>query len=82
MRRLRAASLVNMVNGKKTDSGFRYLSDINVSIQAVDANLAWRNAAHLAQKLGVPIRVEFEWRDKPKAAFPGKRGQLEWTPAN
>lgn len=77
---LNASSLSNMVGGKRTDSGFHYLSDINVSIQAIGAGLAWRNAAHLARKLGLPVRVDFEWRDKAQAAFPGKRGHLEWAP--
>lgn len=78
---LRAATMSNIVRGKKTDSGFHYLSDIDVSVQGIDADLAWRNADHLARKLAVPVRVEFEWRDKPQAAHPGKRGLLEFIPS-
>jgi hypothetical protein len=77
---VRAASLSHIVNGKKTDRGFHYLSDVNMSIQGIDSDMAWRNALHLARKLGVPIQAEFEWREKSSAAFPGKRGLLAWSP--
>jgi len=78
---LRAETKSNIVQGEKTDTGFHYLPDIDVSVQGIDADSAWRNALHLARRLGVTIRAEFEWRDKPGAAHPGKRGYLEWTPA-
>jgi hypothetical protein len=79
---LRAATQSNIVRGEKTDKGFRHLGDIDVSIQGVGAGAAWRKALHLAQRLGVHIRAEFEWRDKRGAVHPGKRGYLEWTPAH
>ena len=79
---VRAASLSHIVNGKKTDRGFHYLSDINMSIQGIDSDMAWRNALHLARKLGMPIQAEFEWREKPGAVFPGKRGLLAWAPTD
>jgi hypothetical protein len=77
---LRDATQSHIVRGKKTDSGFHYLPDIDASIQGIDADLAWRNTLHLARRLKVPVRVEFEWRDKPGAAYPGKHGVLEWVP--
>jgi len=78
---LRAATKSNIVRGERTDSGFRFVPDLDVSIQGIDADIAWRNALHLAQQLNVSIRVEFEWRNKPGAAKPGKRGLLDWSPA-
>jgi hypothetical protein len=54
------------------------LRDINISIQNVDADLAWRYTFALAQKLQVQVAVEFEWRLKPGAAQPGERGALSW----
>ena len=77
---LRHATQSHIAKGKKTDSGFHHLPDIDISIQGIDADLAWRNTLHLARRLKVPLRVEFEWRDKPNAAHPGKRGYMEWTP--
>jgi hypothetical protein len=77
---LRAQTKSNIVRGVKTDTGFHHLPDIDVSIQGIDADSAWRNTLHLARRLNVPIRVEFAWRDKPSAAHPGKHGSLEWRP--
>jgi hypothetical protein len=69
----------NIIIGRRDDNGFQYISDINLSIQNVDADKAWRNALHLAQKLGLDISVEFEWPDTDGAAMPGKRGRLLWA---
>lgn len=73
---LRSATQSNIAVGRKSDRGFHYLADINVSIQNVDANLAWRNILKLARKLRLPLRVEFEWRHSEGAAHPGQQGQL------
>ena len=78
--KLRAATQSHIAKGRKSDSGFHYLEDIDVSLQGIDSDYAWRNAMHLARAFDMPIRVEFEWRHKPTAAHPGKRGLLEWTP--
>lgn len=67
---------VNFVEGQKTDEGYRYLSDLGISIQGQDANGAWRGVAHMAQKLGLPVSVTFAWREKVGAAFPGVTGAL------
>lgn len=77
---LRKATRSHLAKGHFRDSGFHYLPDINVSIQGIDSDLAWRNALHLARRISAPIRVEFEWRQKAGAAHPGKRGYMEWTP--
>ncbi|RLE48733.1 MAG: hypothetical protein DRJ18_01335 [Candidatus Methanomethylicota archaeon] len=73
-------SISNIARGRRTDSGFHYFPDIDISIQNVDANAAWRNTLHLARKLDIPVRVVFEWRNKDRAANPGKKGVLEWKP--
>lgn len=79
---LQAATLSNISKGQRSDSGFHYLPDIDASIQGIDAVIAWRNTLHLAKRIGVPVRVEFEWRNKPGALHPGKRGTMEWTPGD
>ncbi len=78
---LRSATLANVVTGRRADSGFHFQQDMNVSIQNVDANHAWRNSLHLARRLGTTIRVALEWRSKKGAARPGEQGTLEWTPS-
>ena len=77
---LRKSTRSNVVIGRKEDDGFHYISDINVSIQNVAADKAWRNALHLAETLGLDILAEFEWQETDGAAMPGKRGRLFWSP--
>jgi hypothetical protein len=67
---------VNVVEGPKSDKGYRFLSDIGLSVQGQDANTAWRAARHVAQQLGCPLKVNFLWPDKEDAAFPGIMGQF------
>lgn len=79
---LRRATRSNIVIGQKETDGFHYISDINASIQNVDADKAWRNALHLAGNLRLSISAEFEWQEKVGAAMPGKRGRLVWDPGS
>jgi len=67
---------VNFVEGSKADEGYRFLSDIGLSVQGQDANGAWRAARHVAQQVGCPLTVTFVWREKEGAAFPGAMGQF------
>jgi hypothetical protein len=78
---LRRATRSNIVIGQKETDGFHYISDINASIQNVDADKAWRNAIHLAENLRLNISAEFEWQEKAGAAMPGKRGRVLWDPS-
>jgi hypothetical protein len=71
--------LVNFVDGQKTDEGYRYLSDIGISVQGQDANASWKAAYHVAQQLGFQLSVTFIWRQKEGATFPGVTGQLSVT---
>jgi len=69
---------VNWTKGKKEDEGYRYLSDVNISVQGQDANAAWRGASHIAKQLGRQIEVVFTWRLKEGAAHPGITGRLAY----
>lgn len=73
-------SAANLKGGKTESSGFDYIQDIDISIQGVDANYAWKYTLHLMQHLKIPVEVEFQWRNKPSAAFPGEIGRLLWRP--
>jgi hypothetical protein len=68
--------LVNFVSSRKEDEGYRFIPEIGLSVQGQDANSAWRGACHIARQLGIPIEVEFLWRHKDGAAFPGVTGKL------
>jgi hypothetical protein len=73
---LKQLIIIPFAEGPKTDEGFRFLSDVGVSVQGQDANGAWRGACHIAQRLGLAIAATFVWREKEGAAFPGVTGRL------
>lgn len=73
---LKRLLVVNFVEGQKTNEGYRFLSDVGLSVQGQDANGAWKAACHIAQQLACPLKATFIWRDKEGAAFPGVTGQL------
>lgn len=73
---LRRFLIVNWVPGKKEDEGYKFVPDLGISIQGQDANAAWRGAFHIAQQLSCPIEVEFVWRNKEGAAFPGEAARM------
>jgi hypothetical protein len=84
-RKISVRELQNIVGrcveeGQKYVDGFSPLPGTNVSFQNVDANHAWSMTLALAQKLELEVLVEFKWREKEKAAFPGKEGMLHWKP--
>ena len=68
--------IVPFVDGQKTNEGYRFMSDIGISIQGQDSNGSWKGARHIAQRLGLQLSVTFEWREKEGAAFPGVVGRL------
>ena len=67
---------VRMAKGRKEDEGFRYLSDLNVSIQGQDSNDACRAIATVAQSLNLAVEIIFMWRLKEGAIYPGEKGRL------
>ena len=72
--------IVPHLNKPWQDEGFRYYSDLGISVQGQDANGAWRAACHIAQNLGLPLTVTFVWREKEGAAFPGITGRFHIPP--
>jgi hypothetical protein len=82
---LRSVTKSNLITGRASSEdvkkGYRYVPEVNVSIQNVDAGHAWSNTLRLARQLNVAVRVDFEWMQKSDAVFPGQRGTLTWKPA-
>ena len=64
------------VEGPKTNEGYRFLSDVGISVQGQDAIGAWKTACNIAQRLGLALTVTFVWREKQEAVFPGLTGRL------
>lgn len=73
---LKELIVVNSVEGKKEDQGYRFLSAAGVSVQGQDSNGAWKAVAHLAKAAKFSVQVVFVWYDNPKAANPGRTGKL------
>ncbi|QLC22791.1 hypothetical protein HFP51_11735 [Parasphingopyxis sp. CP4] len=65
---------VNSQTGKREDSGFKYLQEVDISVQGQDANGAWRQAYQIASGLGIDVEVHFHWQNTPSAQMPGIRG--------
>ena len=76
---LHKTSLSNTDRRNISERGFKHLEKAGISVQQIEANLAWRNAFHLFEKLDIPVDVHFEWHDKQEAAYPGKKGRLTWV---
>ena len=68
--------LAKHVKGEKTDQGYRYFPDGDISVQGQDATGAWKTTAHLLKELGYAAEVTFEWYDNSKASNPGKVGRF------
>ncbi len=73
---VRRLVIVNCVAARKEDEGYRFLSDVGLSVQGQDANAAWKATHHILKQLGCAADVQFGWRVKDDAAFPGKAGRL------
>ena len=75
-KQIHVALNVNSVMGEKAFNGYKFLSDVGISVQGQDANSAWRQAYELAAIIGVSVEVEFSWQNTPKAAMPGATGRF------
>ena len=67
---------VNMVPGKKTNEGYHYLSEIDVSVQGLSAKEACGALVEIARRSGTDLEITFLWRDKDGAEHPGDTGRL------
>lgn len=67
-------------SGIKTDNGYKYIREIDCSIQAVDANIALRCITRLARKHSISVTILFGWRDKKDALHPREFGRIIFTP--
>ena len=77
-----AAFLQNSDLEPRSDSGYRYLPELGMSLQGVSASSAWELSCRLANLYSFPLYVKFEWRMKNGAAHPGRLGELQFTGAS
>jgi hypothetical protein len=62
--------------GKRSDSGYKFFPDLEISVQGQDANDAWRITTDLAKKRGWLVEALCEWRDKEGASYRGQSAIL------
>ena len=67
---------VNLARGRKEDEGFRYLREIDISVQGQHANGACRAILTAAQALKIPLNIGILWRLKEGATYPGERRRI------
>ena len=72
---------IGMVQGREVDKGYRYLAEIDISVQGQNSNSACQAMVAVADQLGIALEVKFIWRDKIDAEHPGMRARLN-VPAN
>lgn len=77
---LRNVTHAHLVKGESSERGYKFVAEIGISIQGVDANRGWQHALRLAKYLKQPLRAAIEWRQNPRAAHPGSTGVLEFAP--
>jgi hypothetical protein len=77
---LRKLTRAQIRPGSYSKEGYKPISDIGISLQGVDADHAWEYGLRLAVHLKVSVKAEIEWRHNDKAAHPGERGIMVWTP--
>lgn len=62
--------------GRYEEEGFKHHPNLGISVQGQSASEAWKEVDRLAKKWRIPVRVEFWWRQNPKAQYPGRTGLL------
>ncbi len=75
--KLKQLLLCNYVDGQgDKETGYNFIPESGLSIQAQSASPAWKSIAHLTKKLGLKLDVVFVWENNSKAAYPGKTGRF------
>lgn len=60
-----------------TSKTLRFVPELGISVQSLAAPAAWKEVDRLASKWGIPVTVEFVWKQKISAKRLGKGGILQ-----
>ncbi len=63
--------------GSYEDEGFKYNPILDISVQGQSAADAWKEIQRLADKHGILVELEFQWKDNKKAEYPNRIGRLQ-----
>ncbi len=64
---------INFVQGRKYNAGYRYLHDIDISVQGMSATNTCEAIVVVAQHFSVDFQITFMWRWKDGAQHPGEK---------
>ena len=67
---------IGMVRGREVRKGYRYIGEVDISVQGQNSNSACNAMVAVAEQLGIELEVKFMWRDKRDAEHPGARAKL------
>lgn len=56
--------------------GYKYQSELGISVQGQSAQDAWKEIHRLADKHRIAVELRFQWRESDKAQYPGRIGVL------
>ncbi len=76
-RDVKNCSGANIVEGAKSDEGYKFLPELNLSYQGVSSEGAIEIAIRSARSLNESLQIDFVWRDKKGAYLPGERARIE-----
>ena len=63
--------------GRYEDEGYKFHSSLDISVQGQSASDAWKEIDRLAEKHGIQVELEFQWRDNDKAEHPNRIGKMK-----
>ncbi|MEP7005983.1 MAG: hypothetical protein ABI810_08375 [Sphingomonas bacterium] len=69
--------IANAEVGRKEINGYKYLPDVNLSVQGLDSSGSFRQSYQLAIMGRLSFHVLFKWQDNEKAAHRNHKGILE-----
>lgn len=62
--------------GEYSSNGYRFYPDLGISMQGQSAQGAWKEVERIANKWGITVEAEFQWRRNDRAQHPGRAGIL------
>ena len=63
-----------VVKGKHKNGmlkSLKYYDDMDICIYSFAANRSWREIDRMAKKWDISVRIEIQWSENPRAAYPG-----------
>ncbi|CAD5940191.1 T4SS efffector SepA family protein [Planktothrix agardhii] len=69
----------NITDGEYTQKGYKFIEKLNISIQNVSSDHAWKGILKMVKKLNISVTIYLTLNDK-EGASPGEECLLSWSP--